>query len=255
AFEGVDIVVHAAALKQVPATEFNPFEAIRTNIIGSQNVIEAALNNNIKKTLLISSDKAVQPINLYGATKLCAERLFVAANVYAGEKRNTKFSVVRYGNVIGSRGSLVEIIKNQKEKGVIDLTDKEMTRFWIPIKKVIEVILNEVLNQMEGGEIFVPKMKSLKVVDVIKHLVPKCRINIIGIRPGEKLHETLITEYEAKRTVDLKNIFAIKPEFDLFKNEWLKNKLSVKGGFIYSSDNSKFILPLKKASELLGDEI
>ncbi len=251
AFEGVDIVFHAAALKQVPAIEYNPFEAVKTNILGSQNVIEAALDNNIDRAILISSDKAVQPVNLYGATKLSAERLFVAANSYSG--RNTKFSVVRYGNVIGSRGSLIEMIKNQRDKGEISLTDKEMTRFWISIDKVLGIILEAVKN-MQGGEIFVPKMKSLKVYDVIKFLAPECKIKIIGVRPGEKMHETLITEYEAKRTVDLKNVFAIKPEFDFaLRGKWLEGKKMVNQNFEYSSNNSEFILPFAKAGEVLAD--
>ncbi len=253
AFEGVDIVFHAAALKQVPAIEYNPFEAVKTNILGSQNVIEAALDNNIDKAILISSDKAVQPVNLYGATKLAAERLFIAANSYSG--RTTKFGVVRYGNVIGSRGSLVEMIKQQKDKGEITLTDKEMTRFWISIEKVLNIILDAVGN-MRGGELFVPKMKSLRVLDVIKYFSPKCKIKLVGIRPGEKMHETLITEYEAKRTVDLKNVYVIKPEFDFAqRGGWLKDKSLVKQNFNYSSNNSEFILPLEKAGEILGEFI
>lgn len=247
AFEGVDIVVHAAALKQVPAIEFNPFEAVKTNILGSQNVIEAALNKNVDKVLLISSDKAVQPINLYGATKLSAERLFVAANSYSGGK--TKFSVVRYGNVIGSRGSLIEMIEKQKNTGAIKLTDDRMTRFWISIDKVLNIIFG-VVNCMEGGEIFVPKMRSMKVLDVIKFLAPKCKIELMGIRPGEKLHEVLITEYEASRTKNIDNAYVIKPEFgeDL---KWLDKKPMVKSNFSYSSDNLEFLTSLDKAKEIL----
>jgi UDP-N-acetylglucosamine 4,6-dehydratase len=250
AFEGVDIVFHAAALKQVPAIEYNPFEAVKTNILGSQNVIEAALDNHVDKVILISSDKAVQPVNLYGATKLAAERLFVAANSYSGRK--TKFGVVRYGNVIGSRGSLIEMIKQQRDKGEINLTDKEMTRFWISIDKVLGIILEAVEN-MHGGEIFVPKMKSLKVSDVIKYFAPECKIKLIGMRPGEKMHEILITEYEAKRTVNLENVFVIKPEFDFSqRGGWLKNKKLVDSDFEYSSNNSEFILSLEKAGNVLN---
>lgn len=249
AFEGVDIVFHAAALKQVPAIEFNPFEAVKTNILGSQNVIEAALNKNIEKAILISSDKAVQPINLYGATKLSAERLFVAANVYTGEKLRTRFSVIRYGNVIGSRGSLIEMIEKQKSTGIIKLTDAKMTRFWIFINKVLDIIL-EAAGNIEGGEIFVPKMRSMKVTDVIKFLAPKCKIEIIGIRPGEKLHEVLITEYEASRTKDIGSAYAINPEFG-HEIKWLKNKPSVRKDFVYSSDNAEFLVPFSKAKEIL----
>lgn len=251
AFEGVDIVVHAAALKQVPAIEFNPFEAIKTNILGSQNVIEAALNKNVDKVMLISSDKAVQPINLYGATKLAAERLFVAANVYSGDSLRTKFSVIRYGNVIGSRGSFVEMIENQKKTGVIKLTDDRMTRFWISIDKVLNIVL-EAIEVMEGGEIFVPKMRSLKVADVIKYLAPECDVEIVGIRPGEKLHEILITEYEIPRTKDIGSAFAIYPEFKHgHALKRLKKESAVKGKFNYASDNSEFLAPLHKAKEIL----
>lgn len=250
AFDGVDIVVHAAALKQVPAIEYNPFEAVKTNVLGSQNVIEAALNKNVSKVLLISSDKAVQPINLYGATKLTAERLFVAANFYSG-KLNTRFSVVRYGNVIGSRGSLIEMIEKQKNTGAIKLTDDRMTRFWISIDKVLNIIL-EAIGDMEGGEIFVPKMRSLKVVDVIKFLAPKCKIELIGIRPGEKLHEVLVTDYEALRTKDNKNAFVIRPEFEFTDKPKRVDKIPVvKKNFSYASNDSEFLASLDRAGEIL----
>lgn len=250
AFDGVDIVFHAAALKQVPAIEYNPFEAVKTNILGSQNVIEAALNNRVDRVILISSDKAVQPVNLYGATKLAAERLFVAANSYSGG--STRFGVVRYGNVIGSRGSLIEMIKQQRDRGEISLTDKEMTRFWISIDKVLGIILDAVRN-MQGGEIFVPKMKSLRVLDVIKYLAPNCKIKVIGMRPGEKMHETLITEYEAKRTINSENVYIIQPEFDFSQRGiWVNDNVLVKQNFNYSSNNLEFILPLEKADDVLG---
>lgn len=249
AFEGVDIVVHAAALKQVPAIEFNPMEAVKTNILGSQNVIEAALNKNVDTAILISSDKAVQPINLYGATKLAAERLFVAANVYPGDKLRTKFSVVRYGNVIGSRGSLIEMIEKQKSSGVIKLTDDRMTRFWISIDKVLDIILG-VIGNVEGGELFVPKMKSLKVTDVIKFLAPECKIELIGIRPGEKLHEALITNAESPRTKDIGSAFAIIPEFSN-KIKWLEKYPAVSKDFSYSSDSPEFLSSAEKAKEIL----
>lgn len=250
AFHGVDIVIHAAALKQVPATERDPLEAVKTNINGTQNVVDAALNCNVDKVLLVSSDKAVEPINLYGATKLVAERLTVASNAYRG-KGNTKLSVVRYGNVIGSRGSVIELIEKQRETGVITLTDDQMTRFWIHIDDVMGIVIN-ILSCMEGGEIFIPKMKSLRVVDVMKAIAPKCKIKTIGIRPGEKLHETLITKHEAVRTKDLNTMFVILPEFV----SWLtKNTFSKKKPFpqesIYSSDNPDFLLSLKDAKNIL----
>lgn len=250
AFQGVDVVVHAAALKQVPALEYNPWEAVKTNVLGTQNVIDAALDNNVEKVLLVSSDKAVQPINLYGATKLCAEKLMVAANAYRGEARPTRFSVVRYGNVLGSRGSLVELINHQRPTGVITLTDERMTRFWITVEKVMDVILDSI-GHMQGGEIFVPKMKSLRVCDVIKTLAPECRIETIGIRPGEKLHEVLITEYEASRTRDLDNMFVILPEFDWEGKVRLEDKPQFPEDLIYASNQPSFLMSLEEASRIL----
>ena len=254
ALNGVDIVVHAAALKQVPAIEYNPMEAIKTNVLGTQNVVDAALNNNVEKVLLISSDKAVHPVNLYGATKLCAEKLMVAANSYSDSNKSGKFSVARYGNVIGSRGSIVELIEKQRSSGSIILTDERMTRFWIKASKVMDIIF-ESLERMEGGEIFVPKMKSLKVEDVIKTLAPDCKINIIGIRPGEKLHEILITEHEANRTKDLTNFYVILPEivnknisrdFPSYSKEPVFDTDSV-----YASNHHDHLFPLEKAREIL----
>ncbi|OGG88426.1 UDP-N-acetylglucosamine 4,6-dehydratase (inverting), partial [Candidatus Kaiserbacteria bacterium RIFCSPLOWO2_12_FULL_50_28] len=212
AFHQVNIVIHAAALKQVPALEYNPSEAIETNIIGTKNVIDASLERDVERVLFISSDKAVQPINLYGATKMCAERLAVAANSYRGRTGKTLISVVRYGNVIGSRGSLVELIEKQKQTGTLSLTDERMTRFWLHIEDIMKLV-TKILGTMEGGEIFVPKMSSLRIEDVMRELAPKCKMQVIGIRPGEKLHEILITEHEALRTKDLGDMYVIAPEF------------------------------------------
>lgn len=252
AFHGVDYVVHAAALKRVDALEYNPSEAIKTNIIGAQNVIDAALANNVKKCLLISTDKAVQPINLYGATKLAAEKLFVAANAYRSEKQNTAFGVVRYGNVVGSRGSFIEMIKTQRATGVITLTHEKMTRFWITIDQVIEVIL-ENLERLQGGEIFVPKMGNMPILDVIKMLTPECEIKTIGMRPGEKLHEVLITEYEAPRTKDIGTAFAILPdhEFVAVYCKWLEKEKSAEQDFIFASDNQIFLMKEDEAKQIL----
>lgn len=251
AFEGVDIVVHAAALKQVPTTEYNPFEAVKTNIVGSQNVIDAALATGVSKVLLVSSDKAVEPINLYGATKLAAEKLFVAANVYANEQMPSLFSVVRYGNVIGSRGSLIELVDRLRATGRIPLTDKRMTRFWIRIEQVTGVVI-ECLSLMKGGEIFIPKMKNMRVGDVIKLLAPECKIDDVGIRPGEKLHETLITEYEAPRAKELAQVYVIKPEFGSTDVKWLQGKRGVPENFSYISNNKKFLLTAKEAKEIFA---
>ncbi len=245
AFSGVDIVVHAAALKRVESIEYNPFEAIQTNVIGSKNVIEAALDCNVSKVLLISSDKAVEPINLYGATKMSAEKLFIAANAYVGN-RNAAFSVVRYGNVIGSRGSFVELIERQRESGVITVTDKQMTRFWIRIESVMDVVL-EALALMQGGETFVPKMKNMPIVDMVKLLAPECKMQVIGMRPGEKLHEILLTKYEAREARELPRMFAVPNRGGA---DWLLRYRSVPGGFLYTSDNKKFLLSQKEAKKL-----
>lgn len=250
AFQGVDVVVHAAALKQVPAIEYNPLEAVKTNVTGTQNVIDAALDARVGKVMFISSDKAVQPINLYGATKLCAERLVISANAYSGDALPTRFSVMRYGNVVGSRGSFIELIRERRQKGVIPLTHEEMTRFWIPIDHVIDIIL-EKIGLMKGGEIFVPKMKAMPVKDVIELLAPECTVEVVGMRPGEKLHEVLITQYEAPRTHELPRAFVIRPEFGSTDTIWLDKVPKVPRGFVFSSDNGDFLLTKKEASLIL----
>lgn len=251
AFSGVNVVVHAAALKQVPTIEYNPTEAIKTNIDGSQNVIDAALDVGVEKVMLVSSDKAVQPINLYGATKLAAEKLFVAANVYRGGKFKTSFSVVRYGNVVGSRGSFVELLRTQKETGTITLTHEKMTRFWITIESVMDFVL-ESLGRMEGGEVFVPKMGNMPVYDVVKMLTPDCDIQVTGIRPGEKLHEVLITEYEAPRAYDIGNAYVIKPEFlGPARVAWADKYPRVNADFVFASNNKVFQLKKEHAKKIL----
>lgn len=251
AFNQVDIVIHAAALKQVPALEYNPTEAIDTNITGTKNVIDAAHDRDVEKVLVISSDKAVQPVNLYGATKLCAERLAVASNAYRGKRGKTKISVVRYGNVIGSRGSLVELIEHRRKSGVLPLTDKRMTRFWIHIDEITRLV-DDILSIMEGGEIFIPKTESLLVEDVMRELAPECKIEVIGIRPGEKLHETLITEHEAVRTKDLGNVFAILPEFKTWETkDSFKNKKPFDQGSVYVSNDEKFLRPRAAVKKML----
>lgn len=245
AFEGVNVVVHAAALKRIDSIEYNPFEAVQTNIIGSKNVIDAALDRKVSKVLFISSDKAVEPVNLYGATKMAAEKLFIAANSYVGDS-NTCLSVVRYGNVVGSRGSFVELIGRQKEDGTITVTDKQMTRFWIRIDQVIDVVL-ETLALMRGGEVFVPKMKCMPIVDIVKLLAPSCKVKVVGMRPGEKLHEILLTAYEIKRVRELPRMFAIHNRGNV---DWLSRYRAVLDSFRYTSDNKKFLLSQKEAREL-----
>jgi len=223
AFHGVDYVIHAAALKQVPALEYNPFEGIETNIIGAQNVIDAAIDRKVKKVIFISTDKAVNPINLYGATKLCAEKLFVAGNSYAGG--TTKFSVVRYGNVVGSRGSVIPLFLKYKQTGKLPITDFRMTRFWITLEQGVNFTLS-CLEKMHGGEIFVPKIPSMKIVDLAKAICPKCKLETNGIRPGEKINEVLISKDESRRAIDMGSFFVIKPNFPFWKIEnWKGNSL------------------------------
>lgn len=207
----IDLVVHAAALKQVPACEYNPFEAVKTNIIGAQNVIDAAIDCRIPKVIALSTDKAVNPINLYGATKLCAEKLFIQGNSYAGSK-GTRFSCVRYGNVVGSRGSVVPVFRQQRKNGRITVTDERMTRFWITLEQAVEFVFNAA-HLMVGGETFIPRLPSMGIMDLVKVIAPECEVQITGIRPGEKLHEILISEDEARHTVELKDLLVILPEY------------------------------------------
>lgn len=238
AFRGVDIVVHAAALKQVPTAEYNPLEVIKTNILGASNIIDAAIDCGVKKVIALSSDKAVSPANLYGATKLCADKLFVSAGVYTGPK-DTRFSVVRYGNVIGSRGSLVPLLIEQRNNGKIPITDVRMTRFWISLRQAVDFVLL-CIDQMQGGEIFVPKIPSMRIVDLARAIAPDCEQKIVGIRPGEKLHEILLTMEDARQSIEFDNYFVIKPP--PFNAQWtqdhLKNGTPVNDGFQYSSDNN-----------------
>ncbi|OGN00895.1 MAG: UDP-N-acetylglucosamine 4,6-dehydratase (inverting) [Candidatus Yanofskybacteria bacterium RIFCSPHIGHO2_02_FULL_41_29] len=212
AFHGVDIVIHAAALKQVPTLEYNPFEAVKTNIIGSQNVIDASIDQSVSKTLLISSDKAVQPINLYGATKLAAEKLFVAANSYTSLTKRSIFSAVRYGNVMGSRGSIVEALLKKPAAEKVFITHPDMTRFWLTLSESFHLVLFAI-KHMGGGEIIVPKIPSMKITELFDALAPRAKKVITGIRPGEKIHETLLTEHEARNTILVGNHFVILPEF------------------------------------------
>lgn len=244
AFRGVDYVVHAAALKQVPMLEYNPFEAVQTNIIGTQNVINAAIDQKVKKLLLVSTDKAANPANLYGATKLCAERLMVAGNSYSGAD-GTQMSVVRYGNVVGSRGSLVKVIEEQKKTGEVTLTHEEMTRFWITLDQGIDLVLNA-LSRMHGGEIFVPKIPSMRIKDFIAAMAPESTIRIIGIRPGEKLHETLITPEEARHTKEYDSYYVILPE-----NRWYSLEEKYADGKNVPND---FFFASHKNSEWLDHE-
>lgn len=237
AFKGVDIVIHAAALKQVPAAEYNPFEAVRTNIIGAQNIIEAAIDQGVEKVIALSTDKAANPINLYGATKLCSDKLFIAGNSYVGTDE-TRFSVVRYGNVVGSRGSVIPFFMKAKESGVLPITDQRMTRFWITLEKGIEFVLN-CLEAMVGGELFIPKIPSMNIMDLAKAIAPECRTEIVGIRPGEKLHEIMISKDDARNTIEFPDYYIIKPQFRFFAHRFDNGKgTSVADDFEYSSNTN-----------------
>jgi UDP-N-acetylglucosamine 4,6-dehydratase/5-epimerase len=236
AFSGVTVVVHAAALKQVSACECNPFEAIQTNIMGAKNVIEAAMNAGVRKVLALSTDKAVKPINLYGATKLCAEKIFVQANGNAGTQ-DIRFSCARYGNVLGSRGSVIPIFVEQRSSGKITITDPRMTRFWITADHAARLVIR-IIEQMCGGEIFVPKIPSMKLLDMAQAIAPDCQIECTGIRPGEKLHEILISEDEARGAVETEDMFVIKPAHPWWKNDNWKDASPVMDGFRYASDSN-----------------
>lgn len=250
AMHNVDIVVHAAALKQVPSCEYNPFEAVKTNILGAQNVINVAVDNKVKKVIALSTDKAVNPINLYGATKLCAEKIFVQGNSYSGEK-GTKFSCVRYGNVAGSRGSVIPKFKEQKNSGTLTVTDKRMTRFWITLEEGVNFVL-KCLEMMKGGEVFVPKIPSMKIVELADIIAPGCRIKEVGIRPGEKINEVLVTEDEARHTKEFDGFFVIEPEFHWWIKNNCKDGKKLNDGFRYSSDNNPVWLTREQMRRILG---
>lgn len=233
AMRGVDIVVHAAALKQVPACEYNPFEAVKTNVVGAANVIDAAIDCGVERVLAISTDKAVNPINLYGATKLCAEKLFIQGNAYAGEGRK-RFSCARYGNVVASRGSVIPLFLQQRSNGTITVTDRRMTRFWITLEQGVEFVLR-CLQRMHGGEIFVPKIPSMNLMDLVEAVAPGCQVALTGIRPGEKLHEGLIAPDEARHTLEFPDMFVILPLHPWWTTDKWEDGKPLPDGFAYSS--------------------
>jgi len=257
--EGVDIVVHAAAMKQVPASEYNPFEAIKTNIMGAQNVIDAAIACGVKKVIALSTDKAAAPINLYGATKLASDKLFVAANNHSGN-HNIKFSVVRYGNVMGSRGSVIPFFQKKATTGMLPITDNRMTRFNITLQNGVDFVL-ECLDKMWGGELFVPKIPSYKILDIAKAVAPKCKHKIIGIRPGEKLHEEMITETDSLNCIEFKNYFVILPSTPLWDiNKFRKESSAVTGkmcgfGFSYNSGTNDHFLNVSELKKLIQNNM
>lgn len=234
AMREVDVVVHTAALKQVPICEYNPFEAIQTNVVGAENVVAAALANEVPKTLALSSDKAVNPVNLYGATKLCAEKIFSQGNVYAGGLKS-RFASVRYGNVVGSRGSVIPLFKRQAEDGELTITDEDMTRFWITLQQAVAFVI-ACLGRMEGGEVFVPKIPSMRVTDLADAIAPDARRRMIGVRPGEKINEVLVTPDESRHAVAFDDYFAIYPEFPFWAQPAYPQGEEVPPGFRYASD-------------------
>ncbi len=234
AMRGVDVVIHAAALKQVPICEYNPFEAVQTNVVGAENIVSAAIENDVPHTIAISTDKAVNPVNLYGATKLCAEKIMTQGNTYSGDSP-ARFATVRYGNVVGSRGSVIPLFKKQAADGELTITDEAMTRFWLTLEQAVDLV-TKCLGLMRGGEIFVPRIPSMRVTDVAAALAPDIPRRVIGIRPGEKVHEVLITEEEARHTKRFDEYFAIYPSFPFWGEVDYPSGEELPPGFGYSSD-------------------
>ena len=250
AFDGVDVVVHAAALKHIPAAEYNPFEFVKTNVIGAQNVVEAAIDCGVTKVIALSTDKASSPINLYGATKLVGDRLFVAGNVYTGRKP-TRFAVIRYGNVVASRGSVIWKLRHLERGATFHMTDARMTRFWITLTQAVRFTIAS-LDRMRGGEIFIPKLPSMRLADLIEAVAPHAEVTHSGVRPGEKLHEEMISLDEARRTVDRGNHFVILPDIIWSDQELLKGT-PVPDGFRYASDVNDDWLDAKGLATLLDE--
>jgi len=252
AMEGVEVVVHAAALKQVPACEYNPMEAVKTNVLGARNVIDAALDCGVAKVLALSTDKAVNPVNLYGATKLCAEKLFIQSNAYAGRKR-TRFSCVRYGNVVGSRGSVIPLFLRQRAGGRITVTDPRMTRFWITLEQGVRFVIR-CIEAMRGGEIFVPRIPSMNIMDLVRAVAGDCAVEQVGIRPGEKLHEDLISEHEARHTVEVDDMFVITPLHPWWPQEGWKDGRPLGEGKGYRSDTNDRWLTVDELRRLIEEQ-
>lgn len=249
AMNDVDIVVHAAALKQVPAAEYNPMEAVKTNIDGASNIINASIDNGVEKVMALSTDKAVHPVNLYGATKMVAEKLFVQGNAYVGE-RNTRFACTRYGNVVGSRGSIIPLFLEQRKQGRVTITDERMTRFWLTLEQGARFVA-QCIETMKGGEIFVPKIPSMRITDLAKIVAPDCEVEIIGIRPGEKLHEVLLTEDEARHSKDMRDYFVIEPELKIWSRNNAREGKSLPEGFRYSSESNPIWLDADKLMSMV----
>lgn len=251
AMHGVDVVIHAAALKQVPACEYNPMEAVRTNVDGARNVIDAALDCGVSRVMALSTDKAVNPVNLYGATKLVAEKLFVQANAYRGEGP-TRLSCVRYGNVVGSRGSVVPLFVEQRREGKVTVTDPRMTRFWITLNQAVRFVVSAV-ERMRGGEIFVPKIPSTGIMDLVEALAPGCEVEKIGIRPGEKLHEVLLSREESRHARELQDMYVVQPAHPWWRQEGETVGEPLPSEFVYSSDDNPHSLRAEELRRLLPE--
>lgn len=255
ALEGVEVVIHAAALKQIPAAEYNPFECIKTNILGAQNLIEACFEQGVRRVIALSTDKAAAPVNLYGATKLCSDKLFVAANNARGP-RDLRFSVVRYGNVFGSRGSVIPLFQRQKRNGTLTVTDKRMTRFNITLQEGVELVLQS-LEIMGGGEIFIPKIPSYRILDVAEAIAPGCRIEEVGIRPGEKLHEVMITEHDSLNTWEFDDYYMMLPSMDFLDLKAFSDQLKLgrpcPDGFRYCSATNDRWLSVEQIRTLVKE--
>lgn len=253
AMHGVDIAVHAAALKQVPACEYNPIEAVMTNVMGARNIIDAALDNGVERVMGMSTDKAVNPVNLYGATKLCQEKLLVHANAYSGDLP-TRFSCARYGNVVGSRGSVIPLFMRQRAAGRITVTDPRMTRFWITIDQGVRFVIR-CIEQMHGGEVFVPKIPSMSLLDVAEAVAPGCEIDEIGIRPGEKLHEVLINDDESRQALDVGDAYVVQPTHSWWSSESWIDGVPLPNGFRYASDTNTDWITVEDLKALIGDSV
>ena len=249
AFRNVDYVIHAAALKQVPAAEYNPFEAVKTNILGAQNIINVSIDRGVQKVIALSTDKAANPINLYGATKLCSDKLFIAGNSYVGEA-GTKLSVVRYGNVVGSRGSVIPFFLKCRKNGCFPITDPRMTRFWITIEQGVNFVL-DCLEQMVGGELFVPKLPSMNIMDLAKAIDPACKTEIIGIRAGEKIHEVMIPMDEARRTVEFDSYYILQPNFGFWEKRNNHSGKPVDENFEYNSGTNPWVLTVEDMQRII----
>lgn len=253
AMNGADIVVHAAALKHVPVAEYNPAEAVKTNIHGGMNLVDAAIENNVEKVIALSTDKAVHPVNLYGATKAVMEKIIMQGNVYTGKERKTVFSCVRYGNVVGSSGSVIPLFLKQRETGEITVTDERMTRFWITLEQGAQLVISA-LSMMKGGEIFIPKIPSMKVTDLADVVAPGVKRKVTGIRPGEKLHEVLLTWDEARHSKEYDNYFIIEPEYKFWNASNHPGGKQLPEGFSYSSDNNKAWLKGAELKKMLAEQ-